>query len=78
MMIPNDLNPTSWAESPDLPEAFQLIFPWFPGFRHRSTPLPAPAAALAAAAAGLRWIFPKRQAARKAEKARSRRGLKRW
>ena len=35
----------------------------------RSTPLSAPAAALAAAAAGLRWVFPKRQAARKAEKA---------
>jgi len=35
----------------------------------RSTPLSASAAALAAAAAGLRWIFPKRQAARKAEKA---------
>lgn len=34
----------------------------------RSTPLSVPAA-LAAAAAGLRWVFPKRQAARKAEKA---------
>lgn len=63
------------ARAPQAPQAPQGPAPSVPlemnpeGQGSRSTPLSAPAAALAAAAAGLRWVFPKRQAARKAEKA---------